>query len=355
MSEQPQLLPCTIVIEWENAIDVHDEWASRAIQGLERELAATAGQLPAKPVVSYLYNSEALGPDVISKAIAGAGPNLSDHATVEIVPTEGLSYYELKNLGAARANTEVTIFLDSDAVPQPGWLSGMVAPFNDPAIMAVGGITVLAREDFLSRTLALTWIFGLYEEREQTAASWGIYANNTAVRTSFFKTRPFPKLSTFKYSCVFWLRSILADGHKYVRVADALTIHAPHPGYGFFIWRAWVTGIDRDFYVTQTRTAWRLGRAFKAITFFVSRVVRAWWRIITKHRLVGMPTWQVPGAMVVGFAYSAALFAGQMWSLIGGPAAMRLVSRPPVAALPASAAPGDARIGQPGPATPAKQ
>ena len=58
---------------------------------MERELAATAGQLPAKPVVSYLYNSEALGPDVISKAIAGAGPNLSDHATVEIVPTGGLS------------------------------------------------------------------------------------------------------------------------------------------------------------------------------------------------------------------------------------------------------------------------
>ena len=52
----------------------------------------------------------------------------------------------------------------------------MVAPFNDPAIMAVGGITVLAHEDFASRTAALTWIFGLYEERHETAANWGIYA-----------------------------------------------------------------------------------------------------------------------------------------------------------------------------------
>lgn len=316
MSEQPDLLSCTIVIEWENAIDVHDEWAARAIKGLERELEATAQQIMTKPVVSYLFNIEAVGADVINRAIADAGPNLSDYARVEIVPTNGMSYYELKNHGAARAETEVAIFLDSDAAPQSGWLRSMLEPFNDPAIMAVGGITVLAHEDFLSRTLSLTWIFGLYEEREQTARSWGIYANNTAVRTSFFREHPFPKLSAFKYSCVFWLRSILAEGHQYVRVPDAVTVHAPHPSYGFFVWRAWVTGIDRDFYVAQTRTFSRLGRAFRATTFFVSRLARAWWRILTKHQLVGLPLWQIPGAMMVAFTYSATLFAGQMWSVL---------------------------------------
>lgn len=316
MSEQPDLLPCTIVIEWENAIDVHDEWATRAIQGLERELAATAPRLQAKPNVSYLFNSQAVSVDVINRALAVAAPNLSEHAEIEIIPADGLSYYELKNHGASRAGTEVTIFLDSDAAPQPGWLSGMLLPFNDPAIMAVGGITVLAHEDFLSRTLALTWIFGLYEERVRTAASWGIYANNTAVRTSFFKTRPFPKLSTFKYSCVFWLRSMLADGHRYVRVPNALTIHAPHPSYRFFVWRAWVTGVDRDFYVAQVKGPSRMERAFRATTFFISRLARAWWRIISMHRLVGLPIWQIPGAMAVAFVYSTTLFAGQLFSVL---------------------------------------
>ena len=316
MSNRSDLLPCTIVIEWENAIDVDDQWAYRAIAGLERELEMTAPLMQTKPVVSYLFNMAAVNPEIISRAIAEAGAKLFDYAQVEIVPTNGLSYYELKNHGAARAETEVSIFLDSDAAPRPGWLRKMIAPFNDPSVMAVGGITVLAHEDFLSRTLALTWIFGLFEEREETARSWGIYANNTAVRTAFFRHHPFPKLNAFKYSCVFWLRSILAQNHRYVRVADAVTIHAPHPSYRFFFWRAWVTGLDRDFYVTHTRTSSRLGRTFRAATFFVSRTARAWRRIITKRQSVGLPLWQVPGAMIVAFGYTATLLAGQLWSVM---------------------------------------
>lgn len=316
MSNRSDLLPCTIVIEWENAIDLDDQWASRAIAGLVRELEMTAPLMQTKPVVSYLFNRAAVDPEIINRAIAEAGSKFFDYAQVEIVPTNGLSYYELKNHGAARAETEVSVFLDSDAAPQPGWLREMLAPFNDPSVMAVGGITVLAHEDFLSRTSALTWIFGLFEEREETARSWGIYANNTAVRTAFFRQHPFPKLNAFKYSCVFWLRGILAQNHRYVRVADAVTIHAPHPSYRFFFWRAWVTGLDRDFYVAYARTSSRLGRTVRAATFFVSRTARAWWRIMTKRQCVGLPLWQVPGAMIVAFGYSATLLAGQLWSVM---------------------------------------
>jgi hypothetical protein len=316
MSNQSRLPTSTVVIEWENAIDVNDEWACRAVAGLERELEATAPFLQAKPVVSYLFNSAAVNPEVIRRIISEAAPRLFDFAQVEIVPTSGLSYYELKNHGAARADTEISIFLDSDAAPQAGWLRNMLAPFNTPSVMAVGGVTVLAHEDFLSRTLALTWIFGLFEEREETARSWGIYANNTAVRTAFFRHHPFPKLNAYKYSCVFWLRSILAQNHQYVRVADALTIHAPHPNYRFVFWRAWITGLDRDFYVAHTRTSSRLARAFRAVTFFVSRTARAWWRILTMRRNVGLPLWQIPGAMIVALGYTASLLAGQLWSVM---------------------------------------
>jgi hypothetical protein len=317
MSDQStDLVPFTIVIEWENAIDVEDEWAFRAVAGLERELEATAPLVQAKPVVSYLFNSEAVNPDVIRHAIAKAGPRLGDYARVDLVPTKGLSYYELKNFGAARADTEVSIFLDSDAAPQPGWLRTMVAPFTDPSVMAVGGITVLAYEDLLSRTLALTWIFGLVEESQETARNWGIYANNTAVRTAFFRDHPFPKLNAFKYSCVFWLRGILAQNFRYVRVAEAVTIHAPHPNFRFFFWRAWTTGLDRDFYVSQTRTPSRVGRTLRAGGFFLSKTVRAWWRIITKRHSVGLPLWQAPAAMALAFGYSVALFAGQLWSIM---------------------------------------
>jgi hypothetical protein len=324
-----RLLPFTIVIEWENAVDVDDEWADRAVAGLERELEAVVSDVRQRPTVIYLFNSRIATVTAIERAIAHAAPRLREFADVQVIPTRGLSYYELKNLGAERAQTEITIFLDSDAAPQPGWLRGMVEPFNDPDIMAVGGITLLSHEAFLARTLALVWIFGLYEERERTARAWGIYANNTAVRTRFFKAHPFPRLDAFKYSCVFWLRSILAKGFRYVRVADAVTVHAPHPDLRFMLWRAWTTGLDRDFYVSQNRTPFRLDRAFRAITFFLARSVRGWWRILTKGHLVGLPIWQVPPAMIVAFAYSVALFAGQMSSVVRVSAAERRVTRIP--------------------------
>lgn len=316
MSDEPKLVSCTIVIEWENAIDVDDEWACKALAGLDRELQATTALMEAKPVVSYVFNTAAVDRDVITNIIRQAAPNLYEHANVQLLPTTGLSYYELKNYGASRAETEVCIFLDSDAAPQPGWLRNMLAPFNTPSIMAVGGITVLAFMDLLSKTLALTWIFGLLEERWETASKWGIYANNTAVRTQFFQRRPFPKLNAFKYSCVFWLRTILADGHVYTRVADAVTVHAPHPNYRFFLWRAWITGLDRDFYVSHTRKASRLGRVGRAFGFFFSRAARAWWRIITRRKSVELAFWHVPGAMVVAFTYSITLLAGQLWSAV---------------------------------------
>lgn len=329
MKPNDSLLPFTIVIEWENALDIEDEWADRAVAGLERELAAVSATLAAKPAVTYLFNRKAATVKAIERAIADAAPRLHELADVTIVPTDDLSYYELKNLGAERSATEVTIFLDSDAAPEPGWLRNMVEPFADPDIMAVGGITVLSHEDFLARTLALVWIFGIYEEREQTARSWGIYANNTAVRTRFFNAHPFPRLDAFKYSCVFWLRRILASGFKYVRVADAVTVHAPHPDIEFMLWRAWTTGRDRDFYVAQNRTPLRLDRAFRATTFFLTRTVRGWWRIVTKGHLVGLPVWQMPAAMIVGFLYSTALFAGQMTSVFQFSASQRRSARIP--------------------------
>ena len=311
----PQPLPsATIVIEWENAIDVDDEWAGRAVAGLARELEATAPRLSGPPVVSYLFDQNAVQPDTIRQVIAQAAPDLGDHCVLELIPTDGLSYYELKNHGAERATTEVAVFLDSDAAPRPGWLAAMLTPFVDTAIVAVGGITVLAHEDFFSRSLALSWIFGLEGERERTSRQWGIYANNTAVRTDFFRLHPFPALSTYKYQCVFWLRAILDQGRAYVRAPDALTVHAPHPGYRFLAWRAWITGLDRDFYVYHARSRSRVRRGLKALGFFTARTGRTWWRIAAKRGQVDLPAWQVPGAMAVALLYNGGVLGGQLWS-----------------------------------------
>src|SRR5690242_1159238 len=293
----------TIVIEWENAIDVEDKWTAAAMAALEHEIADVAPKMSAKPRIMYLYDKNAVDPAVIEKALVTTAPHLKDLTELEVIPTDGLTYYKLKNYGISRANTDLSIMLDSDAAPQPGWLENLLKPFADPAIMAVGGFTVLGYDDLLSKTFALSWIFDLREERTKTVKREKIHANNCAVRTDFFRQHPFPDLPAFKKQCGFWLRDLSARGYQYTRTADAMTVHAPHPGYKFLAWRAWTMGLDRDYQAFQTGTRSRIGRFGYAFEFFGGKVGKSWGRIIAKGGDVDLPVWQRPAAMLVTLGF----------------------------------------------------
>lgn len=317
INKKAKLPPVTIVIEWENAIDVEDKWTQRAMSALESELAFCAPKMSAKPRIMYLYDKNSVPAGTIENALDTTAPKLRDYANVEIVPTDGLTYYKLKNFGIGRAKTEISIMLDSDAAPQPGWLEGLLRPFADPQIMAVGGFTVLGYDDFLSKTFALSWIFDLASERDKTVKREKIHANNCAVRTTWFQQHPFPDLPAFKKQCGFWIRDFTARGFKYTRTADAMTVHAPHPGYKFLLWRAWTMGMDRDYQAFQTGTRSRVGRFGYAFEFFGGKVGKSWGRIIAKGKQVELPVWQRPAAMLVTLGFYGVSLVAEIASAFG--------------------------------------
>ena len=313
MTNSP-LPPVTLIIEWENAIDVEDEWTARAMAALESEMRAVAPRMPTRPRIMYLYDRGAVAEGTIERVLDAVAPGLRKETDVEVVPTEGLTYYKLKNYGIARATTEIAVMLDSDAAPQAGWLENLLAPFGDQEVQAVGGFTVLGYESLLDKTMALSWVFNLASERDKTVKRHKIHVNNCAVRTDFFRAHPFPDLQAFKKQCVFWLRGISAEGHRYVRTADAMVIHAPHPGVKFLAWRAWTGGMDSDFQGYHTGRRSRVGRLGYAFQYFARKLWRSWRNIVAKGSAVELPVWQRPFAMLISLGYYVVTLAGQLTS-----------------------------------------
>ena len=328
------IAPLTIVIEWENAIDVDDRWTRRAMAALQDELARCQARFAQRPRILYLYDEGAVVQSSISNTIDAVAPRLRELADVELTPTPGLTYYKLKNFGVGQSRTDLTVMVDSDAGPQPGWLDAILAPFADPEVMAVGGFTVLGHDDLLSRAMALSWIFDLRGERARTVKRAKIHVNNCAVRTDFFRNNPFPDLpGAFKKQCGFWLRDLDRRGIKWVRTAEAMTVHAPHPGGSFIVWRAWTMGMDRDFQMYHTGTHSRLGRLGLAFSIPIKKATRACRRILTKGDQVDLPRWQRPLAMGIAVGFYSTMLAGQLFS-----ATVRSFTP-----LPATAATGDER------------
>lgn len=74
-------------------------------------------------------------PEVYEKARAQlVHPSLT---ILENTRTRGLS--GARNTGVAGVSADVYVFLDDDALPMPGWLDGLLAPFDDPAVIITGG------------------------------------------------------------------------------------------------------------------------------------------------------------------------------------------------------------------------
>ena len=74
----------------------------------------------------------------LAAALAAALP---DVRVIESSGPRGLS--GARNTALDATSAPLVAFLDDDATAQPGWLASLIAPFGDPAVVAVGSSTRL--------------------------------------------------------------------------------------------------------------------------------------------------------------------------------------------------------------------
>lgn len=248
--------------------------------------------------------------------ILEACPSLTSTATLVCHSLADGRYYELKNAGAQMATGEIIIFADSDMAPEPAWLATLLEPFSDPSLQAVNGYTYLDYNDFLSRVLALYWVFPLRDNDDSKWKHRSLNANNCAFRRSWFLQNQFPFHLGFKLSCGMLWKQMVKDGVLFRKV-EAYARHAPFQGWRFFVWRALVTGQDEDRRYTMRTSSLRLARSVHAVLTLFKKLKKALRRTKSHGAEVGLSALQKPAAFLVWTTFLVLAFLGQIQHALG--------------------------------------
>lgn len=307
------LPPISVVIEWENAKLSELDRARQMLKALAAQLGEMRDRLRGEPELVVLHDPEAIDPAIIRGCVE-EGFRDGPPVRLSVVATEGGGYYAQKNRGAELAANELVLFLDSDVVPEPGWLAALLGTFADPAVAVACGNTYVEPEDFAAKAFALFWFFPLRSTLPPDAApaeSEYFFANNVVFRRDLFLRYRFPELPMLRGQCVALARRLRQDGHRILVVGGARVSHPPPNGASHFVRRALCEGHDA---VQQDRLrgGGRFGFGLGTPWRFVQSVGKAARRIRAHRQDVGLGPLGAAGAFGLALGYFALCGVGEM-------------------------------------------
>ncbi len=312
-------LRVSIVMEWANT---HLNGVSRAqvvLDELDRQWRlVTSGDLPADASDTERSFLATLAPEAELLIVSGEAIDAATRAEIEdrqspglqadIHIAEGLEYYPLKNFGIQLTTGDIVLLIDSDVIPDPGWLAYLLSSFERGEVSVVAGQPYVGSDDLFSRAFALGWIFDRRYPSPDIEPAPIIFSSNIAFRSDAIRPAGFPCIGSRTRGAAQLLRRKLERrGITLWLNRRAYVDHPPPSNLRHMLVRALAHG--RDFYgdVSEQRNLralrWSLGTA-------VTRNVRAWRACILERSHVGLPAWQVPAAWSIIATYYLFFAAG---------------------------------------------
>lgn len=298
----------TIIVEWDNAALAGADRARASLARLAEETARTSRRAE----VLICHDSDD------APAPSGGGNGLP--ASWRTIRVPDGRYYELKNHGAREATGPVVAFLDSDAIPEPGWLEALLEPFADPAVQVVAGNTFIQGDDLWAKAFALWWFFPLRAEPGAFTPTTHFFANNVAFRRATLRAHPFSsREGTSRGACIDLASELGRAGVTIWRTTSAQATHPAPRGWRHFVLRALAQGRDR----LARERGWRATPAGSVATC-IRWTGRGIVRTIRHHRAVNLPLAAVPAAAALCCAYYGLYFVGELATFARVPAVTRI-------------------------------
>ncbi len=172
-----------------------------------------------------------------------------------------------RNAGIERARGDIVVFTDSDAIPQPGWLAALTAPFDDPTVTGTGGpIEALSMERGVEMWFQLS---GLLDQRVFFKGNL-CFPPYFATANAAWRADALRRVNGFDEN-IWWAEDcdlgwrIRRGGEKIVYVNDAVIKHTHRStirgfmrqGMGYGEAAAHVFSLHRDIMGTNVFIDWR--------------------------------------------------------------------------------------------------
>ena len=237
----------SVVIEWENVQLSEMDRCRRMLRELHRQiLELNARTNPALDFEILVAVNEHIPPALVRAELAQAFQPADPHIEWRLTLATGLNYYALKNIGAQQSVGDIIFFLDSDVIPEPGWLATLLNSFGNPDVNVVAGHTYLDQSDFLGRAMALSWLFSLRATEAVLKESPVFHANNFAIRRGLVGKFEFPKMmpGATRGACVQLAVAWRNSGMKIHQHTGAQVSHPPPNGGRHFFIRGLAQGRD---------------------------------------------------------------------------------------------------------------
>jgi hypothetical protein len=297
-----------VVIEWENAVLAKLSRTMRMLEQLRQQLTEIAPLLGEKAEVLFLYDQTRVSAEFIQKAVGKVFGN-AQFCEVKVISTTGKRYYELKNESLLYTQKDLLVFLDSDVVPEDGWLRGLLKAFEQEDTKVVCGNTYVSPDGLYGKAMALFWFFPLRQDDEGLVTSNCFFANNVAFRREVLKKYPFPDLENFRGQCLSLARLMSNDGIPIHLQRSSRVSHPPPNGFWHFACRALCQGHDE---ALEARRGSSYGVMLGAAKRYFRSLREAYWEICRGYPKVQLSRFGGVCAFGIAAAYHSLALAGEL-------------------------------------------
>ncbi|WP_460274953.1 glycosyltransferase [Celeribacter sp. ULVN23_4] len=305
-----------VIVEWENALLAELARPKEMLRRLQAQAVPFAQREGCRFHLVIAYNPEDVDVAVPQGAVAECIDAESWPGTVSFLNAGDRHYYALKNHAVAQRSEDMILFVDSDVIPEEGWLEALLTPFHDPQVQVVGGNTYMDVSDAAGQAFSLFWFFKPQRDLPDLADRRTFFANNLAIRKATFDAHPFPEAGAYRGQCNEMARALSRDGIAIKSAGKAWMSHPAPNGMGHFLNRAAAKGFDNVYWSRQRKVGWLKASPIGALFRLLRSLVQLPQRIWARNRVLRLGVSGGALGALGGLSYTVIVFLSELVSWI---------------------------------------